>query len=214
MNGRTLSEWRNTDVNGGTLIAFEGIDGSGKSTQLQRLEAHLRSSSRDVVSTREPTDGPIGRRIRAMARSGERIDPQQELQWFVDDRREHVASVIGPALAEGRIVLCDRYFLSSVAYQGARGLDPEEILTASETAFPQPALALIFEVDPKLGLERVGARGSAPEPGFEEIAFLTRVAEIFRRLDRSYIEHIDASPDPEVVCERMVETVERRLGLP
>jgi len=135
-------------VNDGRLVAFEGIDGAGKSTQLARLAAALRAQGRSVVETREPTDGPWGRRIRAMARAGERVAPAEELRWFVEDRREHVAQVIRPAIAAGAVVLTDRYFLSTVAYQGARGLDPERLLAEAEAEFPLPDLALVLDVDP------------------------------------------------------------------
>jgi dTMP kinase len=188
-------------VNRGTLIALEGIDGCGKSTQLPGLVATLRQRGRgEVVATREPTDGPWGRRIRAMARSGERVSPAEELRWFVEDRREHVAGVIAPALAAGHCVVTDRYFLSTVAYQGARGLDWREILAESEREFPVPDLALVFQLEPKAGLARVRARGGRAEPAFEEEAFLQRVAEILAAIDRPWVTRIDASADPDAVA--------------
>ena len=114
-------------MNAGRLIAFEGLDGSGKSTQLARLAEHLTESigsgGPDIVVTKEPTEGPVGKKIRAMAQSGERVPPERELAWFMEDRREHVDTLLEPALAASAIVLCDRYSLSTVAYQGARGLD-------------------------------------------------------------------------------------------
>ncbi len=197
----------------GTLIAFEGLDGSGKSTQVERLESALRTDGHDVLGTREPTPGPIGQRIRSMARSNQRLDPEEELHWFVEDRREHVEALIRPALAAGRVVLCDRYFLSSVAYQGARGLDPEEILRDSEASCPVPDLALLFALEPALGLERVRARGREREPAFEEIEFLSRVAEIFRSLNRPYIERIPGEGDANFVHALITDALGRR-GLP
>ena len=134
----------------GRLVAFEGLDGSGKSTQLERQAARLRAAGHDVVATREPTPGPNGRRIRELAAAGERAPAPDELALFVADRREHVAEVIAPALARGALVLTDRYFLSTVAYQGARGLDPERLLRESEAEFPLPDLALLFDLDPPL----------------------------------------------------------------
>ena len=118
----------------GTLVSFEGLDGSGKSTQLARLAAYLESQGLDVVSTREPTDGAVGRRIRAHARTAEQVPPEQELAWFMQDRTEHVRELIAPALERGAVVLCDRFTLSSVAYQGARGLDFRSILAANEAS--------------------------------------------------------------------------------
>jgi len=137
-----------------------------------------------------------------MARSGERVAPERELQWFVEDRREHVTGVIGPALAEGRVVLTDRYFLSSVAYQGARGLVADEILRQSEAELPLPDLALVFELPVPLALERARARG-AIDPEFERLDFLERVSSIFARLERPYIARIQASGSPPRVQARV-----------
>jgi dTMP kinase len=186
-------------VNDGALIVLEGIDGSGKSTQQSALAQALRERGRTVLPTHEPTDGEWGRRIRAMARSDERVPPEQELEWFVADRREHVDAVIAPALARGETVLCDRYFLSTVAYQGARGLDWEAILAESELCFPVPDRALIFELSPDAALARIAARGGTPEPAFERLGYLRRVAAIFAAIERPYIRRIDASaPEPDV----------------
>ncbi len=201
------------NVKRGKLIAFEGIDGCGKSTQLEMLAGALRGRGIDVVTTREPTSGEHGQRIRAMARSGERVDPKQELEWFVLDRREHVASVIEPGLAAGRVVLTDRYYLSSVAYQGARGLDAKSILADSEAEFPLPDLVVIIEIDPEKGLARVGARGGVAEPVFEEIDFQRRVAEQFAALGCAYLMRVPGDGAPEAVHRRVAEIVLARLGL-
>ncbi len=198
-------------VTRGKLIAFEGVDGSGKSTQLQLLAAALRARGIDVVTTREPTDGEHGRRIREMARSGERVAPETELDWFVADRREHVDEVIAPALAAGQVVLTDRYYLSSVAYQGARGLPWQDILASSEAAFPLPDLAILVEVSPERGLERVEARGGTAEPVFEEIAFQRAVAEVFAALPCPYLVRVSGDGSPEEVHRRIFEIVDARL---
>jgi dTMP kinase len=178
-------------VKRGFLLALEGIDGSGKSTAAAGIVAALRGDGHDVVATREPTDGPWGRRIREMARSGERVAPAEELRWFVEDRREHVAGVIRPALDAGRVVVTDRYFLSTVAYQGARGLDWREILADAEAEFPAPDLALVFEIEPAAGLSRARARGDVAEPSFEEASFLARVVEVYAAVERPWIARID-----------------------
>jgi dTMP kinase len=200
-------------VKRGQLIAFEGIDGCGKSTQLGLLAAAAAAHGLDPLSTHEPTDGPFGRRIREMARSGRRIAPEQELQWFVEDRRTHVAELIEPALQAGRLVLSDRYYLSSVAYQGARGLDWARILADSEAEFPRPDLALILEIAPEGGLERVAGRGGTAEPAFEDIDFLRRVAAMFAVIERDYVVRLDATGRPEEVHERVRSLVAERLGL-
>lgn len=200
-------------MNRGRLLVFEGIDGSGKSTQLRLLDEHLRAQRLDAVVTHEPTGGAWGRRIRAMARSGERVAPTEELRWFVEDRREHVATVIRPALDAGRIVLSDRYFLSTVAYQGARGFDPEQLLADAEAEFPLPDLALLFEVDPAAGLARVAARGGAAEPAFEEKAYLERVTAVFASLDRPYLARVAATAPIEAVQRAVRAIVRERIGI-
>jgi dTMP kinase len=200
-------------VNRGALVAFEGVDGSGKSTQLALLAAALRAAGRSVVETREPTEGAWGRRIRAMARSGERVAPEEELRWFVEDRREHVAAVIRPGVASGAVVLTDRYYLSTVAYQGARGLDPERLLAAAEAEFPVPDLALVLEVEPEIGLARVAGRGGEAEPAFEEASFLARVAALFRAVERPYVVHLDARRARDAVQRDVQDALRRRLDL-
>jgi dTMP kinase len=200
-------------VNRGRLIVFEGVDGSGKSTQVRLLAEQLRQSRVAHVVTKEPTDGVWGRKIRAMARSGELIAPEEELRWFLEDRREHVATVLRPGVEAGQVVLSDRYTLSTVAYQGARGFDPQQLLAQAEAEFPLPDLALIFELDPDTGLSRTRARGDAAEPAFEEAAFLARVAAVFRSLDRPYLARIDASGPVENVARRVRSTLRERLAL-
>ncbi len=200
-------------MNRGRLLAFEGLDGCGKSTQVAALARALRDAGRDVLTTREPSDGPWGRRIREMARAGAPAAAEEELRWFVEDRRSHVAETLEPALRAGRVVLTDRYFLSTVAYQGARGLDPERILADSEAEFPLPDLVLLLEVDPALGLERVRGRGGTLENVFEQPERLARVAEIFRSLDRPYLERVDASGPADAVERAVRARVEQRLDL-
>ena len=200
-------------MKGGALIVFEGVDGSGKSTQLALLAEAIRSAGREVVETGEPYDCEPGRKIREMARSAGGVAPQQELEWFLEQRRLHVRDLVAPALEAGRVVLSDRYFLSTVAYQGARGLDAELLLAESEAKFPLPDLVLLLEIDAESGLQRVTERGGPREPAFEERAFLERVAEIFRGLDRDYIAHIPAQGDIQAVHQRVVSEVRSRLAL-
>ncbi|CAG0955490.1 dTMP kinase [Myxococcaceae bacterium] len=198
-------------MNPGRLIVFEGLDGSGKSTQLARLAVRLRERGERVVETREPTQGPHGRRIRQLAAEGRRAPPAQELALFVADRREHVASVIEPALRDRCWILCDRYFLSTAAYQGARGLAAEQILAESEAEFPLPALALLFDLAPARCLERVHARGGV-ETAFERLDRLERVAEIFARLERPYLMRIDADASEAEVERRVAAALSERFG--
>jgi dTMP kinase len=200
-------------VNRGRLVALEGLDGCGKTTQAARIAALLRAQGRDVVETREPTDGPIGRKIRALARAGEPVPAERELELFIEDRREHVGRVIEPALAAGRWVITDRYYLSTVAYQGARGLDWREILVQSEAEFPAPDAALVFELPADEGLARARARGSAPDLWFEHGAYLTQVAAIFAAIERPYLARVDASGSVEAVTARALAALGKRIDL-
>jgi len=200
-------------VKRGTLIVFEGLDGCGKSTQLRRAAEALAARDLDIVVTREPTDGPWGRRIREMARSNDGVAPETELEWFFEDRREHMREVVEPALAAGRLVLSDRSYISTVAYQGARGLDYEQILADSEGEFPIPDLVLLLEIDSKVAFERVHARGSEIEGVFERRDFLSLVASVFDALDCTYIERVPGNGEPTQIEAIIAERVRRRLGL-
>ena len=187
----------------GTLIVFEGIDGCGKSTQLRRAAERLRARGLEPVETREPTAGPYGQKIRAMARSDERVLPETELAWFFADRREHMREVVTPALEAGRVVLSDRSYVSTVAYQGARGLDAAQILADSEAEFERPDLILIFELSAAQGLARVEARGEAREPAFENLPFQERVAEAFAGLEISGLARIDAAQGEAAIARQV-----------
>jgi dTMP kinase len=200
-------------VNRGRLVALEGLDGCGKTTQAARIAEALRARGRDALLTREPTDGPFGLRIRALARGGGPLSAAQERQLFTDDRREHVARVIAPALAAGRWVVTDRYFLSTVAYQGARGLDWREILASSEAEFPIPDAVLLFEVSASLGLARARARGGAPDPRFERADYLVEVEKIFAAIERPYLARVDASGSIDTVTAHALAALHSRVDL-
>jgi dTMP kinase len=195
-------------VNDGKLIVFEGIDGCGKSTQLVLAAKALRARGLDVVETREPTDGPFGRRIREMARSGDRVPPKTELEWFFEDRREHMRLVVEPAIAAGEIVLSDRSYISTVAYQGARGLDPKRILAASEAEFRHPDLVLVFVLSAEEGMARIEARGAVVEAAFEELGFQRRVAAVFETLELDGLTRIDALREPEAIAKDVLAAID------
>lgn len=197
----------------GTLLVFEGIDGSGKSTQLARLAARLEAAGHPVVTTREPYDCEAGRRIRVAARSAEPVSAAQELAWFRAQREQHVREVIAPALGRGAVVLCDRYFFSTAAYQGSRGLDPQAILAESERRFPVPDLVLLLEVDPEQGAARLAAREGPAEPLFEGAERQATVAACFGQLERPYLVRVDGRGDPDAVETRVARVVGERTGL-
>lgn len=186
----------------GLLIAFEGIDGCGKSSHLRSLAAFLRGQGLDVLETREPTDGPWGRRIRELFNRRGEISREEELNLFLADRRDHVANCIAPALAAGRVVLTDRYYFSTVAYQGAAGLDPAEILAKNRFA-PEPDLVLILRVAPEEGLRRIReSRGEIPND-FEQLDALRRVDALFAAFDQPCIRRIDTRPARDLVQKRI-----------
>lgn len=191
---------------GGLLIVFEGTDGTGKSTQLQLLNHYLESEGYPVIATREPTSGSYGKKIRELYTNRGGCSRQEELELFLADRREHVDQLITPALLAGKIVLCDRYFLSTAAYQGAIGFDPETILEQNNFA-PLPDIALLFQVTLATGLSRItSGRGDSPND-FEQQENLQKVAAIFAAIDRPYIRRIDAEGSIEEVHLRVLQQV-------
>ncbi len=176
----------------GRLIAFEGIDGTGKSTQIALLARVLRQRGYDVVVTCEPTNGVYGQRIRALYKSRDSVSRAAELELFLADRREHIAKLIAPSLAAGKIVLTDRYYLSTVAYQGAAGLDPVMIMQKNTFAAP-PDLAVIIDLSSAQAVERIQhGRGEALN-SFEHEDYLARVAEVFRSIKMPYIRWVDGT---------------------
>jgi dTMP kinase len=179
------------------LLAFEGIDGSGKSTQARRFVEWAQARGLDVVSSREPTNGPWGRKIRE-ARFTARMSPEEELQAFLEDRKEHVETLIRPALARGAVVIVDRYYYSTVAYQGARGLDPKALLLRNRAFAPKPDLVLLVDVDPAKALERIEARGEGRDL-FETLEALKAVRNIFLSVAEPHVAVIDGAHEPEVV---------------
>ena len=182
----------------GLFIVLEGIDGTGKSTQAGLLAEWFRSRGREVVASREPTDGPWGRQIRSTALTG-RLSPQDELELFLKDRREHVEQLIAPALAAGKVVILDRYYFSTMAYQGARGFDPAEIRRQNEVFAPRPDLLFILDLDVDTALSRIGGRGDTANE-FEKRDALAKCREIFLGLKEEPFVHVVSTDEgPESV---------------
>jgi len=200
-------------VKRGTLIVLEGLDGAGKSTQARLLARRLADEGHRVLRTREPTPGPVGRRLREHATAGEPLGPREECELFFQDRRWHAELVLRPALAAGEVVVCDRYFPSTVAYQGARGLDPQTLLAESELEFPAPDLAVLLRLPAEAGLDRVARRGEPRHPAFERVDLLARAAALFDAIERPWWTAIPAEGEPGEVAERL-RAVLRERGLP
>ncbi len=196
----------------GILIAFEGIDGTGKSTQIRLLADYLSARGCAVVTTREPTDGPCGRKIRSLFESRHHLTPEEELGLFMDDRREHVHELLAPALAEGKVVLTDRYYLSTAAYQGAAGHDPYVILADNEKFAPPPDLVLLLTLTPAESVHRIKTLRGESLNDFEREDVLAKVAAIFAGFDMDYIVRIDAAASPDNVHKEIVAKVNEMLA--
>jgi len=185
-------------ISSGKLIVFEGIDGSGKTTQLKRAAHWLTQAGYRVAALLEPTYGPFGRKLRASAVSG-RLPPEEERDLFVQDRRWNVENNIKPALAAGKIVLLDRYYFSSIAYQGARGLDLDDVRARSEAVAPKPDLVLLFDLEPETALNRIVKHRSETLNLFEGLEYQRQVRNLFLSLQDPFIVRIDAALDTEAV---------------
>ncbi len=151
----------------GLFITFEGIDGSGKSTQAKRLAAHLQSQGRDVVLTREPGGSTGAEEIRALVLQGdpERWSAETEILLFTAARRDHLERTINPALAAGKVVICDRFADSTRMYQGLSRGDLRPVVDTLHSLMigREPDLTLLIDMDPELGLSRALSRQTADE---------------------------------------------------
>lgn len=197
---------------GGVFIVFEGLDGAGKTTQIQLLCERLEQAGYQVVRLKEPTDGPWGQKIRHLAQGGRRhVSPKTELTWFLEDRRQDVDQNICPALARGQIVVLDRYYFSTMAYQGARGLDPEYIRQCNEAFAPPPDLLILLDISPAQGLQRL-QRDRKPDE-FEQLAYLQQVAAQFAQMEFTYLRRIPATLPAEAVHDRIWQEVQTVLAL-
>jgi dTMP kinase len=198
------------------FVTFEGIDGSGKTTQVAALEAELRARGQDVVVTREPGGTPLGEGIRRLLLEGPEMTPWAEAALFAAARAELVERVIRPALERGTIVLCDRYLDSSVVYQGmARGLGVAAVseLSLAATGGLLPDVTIVLLLDAEAASER--QRDELDRLEREEGEFLRAVAEGYRALvatGSGRFVGIDASRAPEEVAREVFRAVERRLA--
>ncbi len=197
------------------LLVIEGIDGVGKSTQADALQAWLEGAGLDVVRSKEPTDGPHGRELRRSMVEG-RLPPRQELDLFLDDRREHVAQLIGPALSAGRIVLLDRYYFSTVAYQGARGFEPDALLAENEAFAPAPDALFILDMPAAVSVARIRAERGDGVDTFEVPEALERSRSIFLDLAKraDYALVIDADATRDAIQDAMQARVRALLSAP
>ena len=194
----------------GLFIVFEGIDGSGKTTQARNLVRRLRDRGFKASFFREPTRGRWGREIKRLAARAGSMTPEQELDLFVKDRRENVAKNLGPALEAGRIVVLDRYYFSTMAYQGAKGIDVGRIRRMNEAFAVAPDLVIILDVDARDGLARIEGRKRRDEL-FEREDYLVRVREIFLGLRGPRFLRLDGRGDRRAIGREIWSYVEPLL---
>ena len=192
----------------GIFLAFEGIDGAGKTIHAFDLKRRLEAEGVATVYVKEPTNGGWGMEIRRIAAEGRaHVTPEEELEFFIRDRTEDVRENIAPALARGQAVIADRYFYSTIAYQSALGLD-ESMIRARNAGFPVPDLVFLLEIPLDVSLIRITEhRGEQANLGYEQTAFLARVKEVFDRLEDPNILRVDGARSREAVAEEIwVET--------
>jgi dTMP kinase len=188
----------------GLFITFEGGEGSGKTTQLKALLTHLRSVGREVIETRDPGGTPIGKQVRALLldRDNFRMAPAAELLLYEASRAQLVHEVVRPALQAGRIVLCDRFTDSTVAYQGyGRGLDLDLIarLNALATDGLRPDLTFLLDLDPAVGLLRAIRRVAEPQERYDRIE--GEVLAFHQRVRTGYRSIAAAEPERVIVLD-------------
>jgi dTMP kinase len=196
----------------GRLIVLEGPDGAGKSTQARRLfdRLALRLGMGDVLITREPWISYWGKLIRERAARGERVTPEQEMYTFISDRKEHLHRLVEPALLDGKTVVMDRYYLSSVVYQGGRGLGPEVVRRHNEGFAPRPDLTLLLCLQPEAAWARVTQRGGGRD-AFHEQATVEAACRAYLDIECPSISRVmvDGMGEDEVTDELWRRVVER-----
>jgi dTMP kinase len=197
----------------GLLVVLEGIDGSGKTTQARSLLRRLRSGGWEAAFFREPTGGKWGREIKRKAARADSLTPAEELDLFIKDRRVNVEKNLKPALRKGKIVILDRYYFSTIAYQGAKGIDPRRIRRLNEAFAVKPDLVIILDVAAGDGLARIAGRKTRDEL-FEREDYLAKVGQIFRSLRGPNILHLDGCGDRRSVGQAIWERVEKLLSCP
>ena len=203
------------------FITIEGPEGSGKTTAVDTAVKELKKMGYQIVRTREPGGTPIAEQIRnvILDKNNTAMDQRTEALLYAASRRQHLVEKVWPALKEGKIVICDRYLDSSLAYQGgARGLGIDNILNvnnfATEGTFPD--LTLLFDLQPELGLARIAANANREvnRLDLEKIEFHTKVRNTFLELAKRYPERfvvIDASQSKEEVAKKTLEVMLSRI---
>jgi len=192
----------------GLFLVFEGIDGSGKDTHIKLLSEELRQQGQNVLETAEPSDNEVGALLRRYQRkSGRRLPAETEALLYTADRYEHVKNVVEPALRKGQIVLSNRYFYSTLAYQGAMGVDLDWIREMNRFA-PKPDAAILLDILPEFSLQRLKRRKTV----FEQLENLRKVRDIYVRLVKGgELVRVDADRPKRVVQAELLALVQELL---
>ena len=203
------------------FITLEGPEGSGKTTAVKEAVEKLQAMGYQIVQTREPGGTPISEQIRnvILDKANTAMDPRTEALLYAASRRQHLVEKVWPAVKEGKIVICDRYLDSSLAYQGgARGLGVENILNvnlfATENTWPD--LTLLFDIDPQVGLARIASNADREvnRLDLEKLDFHNKVRATFLELAKRYPDRfviIDASQSKEKVASDTLAAILARL---
>ena len=187
------------------LIDLEGIDGCGKSTQSKFLMEKFEENNEKTIILKEPTSGKYGKKLWEMLSGKRKATTEQILDLFVMDRKEHVDEKINPALKEGKIVLMDRYYYSTMAYQAAAGIDVNRIRKDNEFA-PKPDIVLIFDLPADLAMKRV--KGHSVADVFEKEEHLEKVREAYLNLRGDpLVRIIDSTRTPEEIFKEVWKLV-------
>lgn len=200
----------------GLFVTFEGGEGAGKSTLLKNLYEHLVKRGESLIQTRAPGGTDLGDKIRSLLLHEQGVvDKKAELFLFLADRAQHVQEVIIPALAEGKIVLCDRFNDSTVAYQGAaRGLDPMQVTAYCDFATEglNPNLTFYLDIDPALGLQRsIRKLGTMDRIESETLSFHEKLRAAFHAIasaNPSRIRMLDGALPPETLLHQAIEILD------
>ncbi|MBU4268859.1 MAG: dTMP kinase [Acidobacteria bacterium] len=188
----------------GQLIVFEGIDGSGKTSLSRMFHAYLLENGVPAIWLREPSDSPLGEKIRGLAQDKESISVHEELEYFLEDRRWDVENNILPALRSGKTVVLDRYYYSNACYQGARGLDMEAILALNRQFAPEADLVFIIDVNVDRALARISSSRQGVAKLFEKKDFLEKVRANYLKLAGTNLVRIDGNPDLKTVMADVI----------
>ena len=198
----------------GLFITFEGGEGCGKSTQIAALKARLEAMGKTVVQTREPGGTALGESVRNLLQyddAGQGMSPEAELLLFAASRAQHVRELIVPAIAEGQIVLCDRFLDSTTVYQGvARAIDSKKVDTINQCAIgdTNPDLTILIDLPPEIGLARVHARSDGQLDRMEKEAI-----GFFQAVRQGYLDLAKSEPKRFLVLDgsQSVEELEAQI---